>query len=189
MKLETPTLKTKRLILRPPSIEDADSIQKYFNNWNIVKNLSLRTPWPYPVDGAKTFLEQSVLPRMNQGDYYYWVISKRDNGTEAIGVLDFRNYDDPYGNRGFWLAEPFWGCGIMSKAVIATNDWIFNVLGVNIIIITNLASNIASRRIKEKTGSKYLGMISMPHHNGESETEKWELTKGMWNKYRQSHLS
>jgi [ribosomal protein S5]-alanine N-acetyltransferase len=104
----------------------------------------------------------------------------KDNGPEAIGAVDYRNYEEPYGNRGFWLAEPYWGRGIMSEAVYAVNDWVFNVLGVQRMLLTNLASNTASRRIKEKTGSRYTGIIQMPHHNGETETETWELTNEMW---------
>lgn len=31
--IETPTLETKRLILRPADLRYADDLEKYFNNW------------------------------------------------------------------------------------------------------------------------------------------------------------
>ena len=53
---ETPTLLTKRLILRPLTMSDAPAIQRHFNNWNIIQHLAQVVPWPYPEDGAVTFI-------------------------------------------------------------------------------------------------------------------------------------
>ena len=38
--MDTPTIQTRRLILRPLALSDAPAIQRHFNNWNIIQNLA-----------------------------------------------------------------------------------------------------------------------------------------------------
>jgi ribosomal-protein-alanine N-acetyltransferase len=58
--MDTPTIQTRRLILRPLALSDASAIQRHFNNWNVIKNLTSVVPWPYPEDGAETFIKQQL---------------------------------------------------------------------------------------------------------------------------------
>lgn len=73
--MDTPTLQTRRLVLRPLALSDAAAIQRHFNNWNIIKNLASVVPWPYPDDGAETFIKQQ-LGRIAAGtEIYQWAIA------------------------------------------------------------------------------------------------------------------
>lgn len=182
--MKTPILETKRLILRPVSLDDAPAIQKYFNNWNIIKNLSLTAPWPYPQDGAEAFLRDIALPAMCDGKAHIWGIhikNAQDHGL--IGVIDYRYEPDKEGNRGFWLGEPFWGKGYMSEAVMAVQDYLFLDLGIDSMIVTNVRSNAASRRVKEKTGARYLRTEKI-EHRCDNESEVWEITRDSWRAFR-----
>ena len=58
--MDTPNIQTRRLILRPLALSDAPAIQRHFNNWNIIKNMATVVPWPYPDDGAETFVKLQV---------------------------------------------------------------------------------------------------------------------------------
>ena len=51
-----PALTTERLLLRPLELADAPQIQAIFPQWEIVKYLTTQVPWPYPEDGALTFM-------------------------------------------------------------------------------------------------------------------------------------
>ncbi|MEM9469551.1 MAG: hypothetical protein AAF988_05255 [Pseudomonadota bacterium] len=44
--LETPVLETERLVLRALILEDAEVLQKHFDNWNIIQYLNEHVPWP-----------------------------------------------------------------------------------------------------------------------------------------------
>ena len=48
----TPVLETPRLILRPPLPADTPVVQRRFPQWEIVRYLHAKVPWPYPADGA-----------------------------------------------------------------------------------------------------------------------------------------
>lgn len=160
--------------------DDAPAIQKHFAQWEIIRHLSTLVPWPYPEDGAISFLRQNLLPRVESGDAYAWAITLKDGNDEAIGLIDFRLGTPLKGNRGFWIAREYQGRGLMTEALHVVHDFIFNVLKVESFVVCNAAANLASRRVKEKTGAVFIGHVDIPHHTGGSFSEKWLVTKESW---------
>ena len=67
-----PTITTSRLILRPLDLADADAIQDRFPRWEIVRYLASHVPWPYPTDGALTYIRDVALPAIRQGKEWHW---------------------------------------------------------------------------------------------------------------------
>ena len=75
------TLYTPRLILRPLELADAEQTQKLFPDWEILKHLAARVPWPYPPDGAYTYYRDVALPAMEHGEEWHWTVRlKTDPG-------------------------------------------------------------------------------------------------------------
>lgn len=176
----TPVLETDRLILRPLTIADAPAVQKYFNNWNVIKNMGAQVPWPYPDDGAEDFLKNSSLPRMAKGEAHVWAMTLKPDDA-CIGVMEFRLQANAEGHRGFWLAEHLWGQGLMSEATAAVNDFVFDVLGFDEFIETNAEWNVASRELKKKSGAVFIEAIDKPQPGGGTrKTETWRITRDGW---------
>jgi [ribosomal protein S5]-alanine N-acetyltransferase len=101
----TPTIQTPRLLLRPLALSDAPAIQRHFNNWNIIQHLASVVPWPYPDDGAESFVRLQLEKIAAGEELYHWVLALRPGDGEAIGNIHFRpGADSQKGNRGFWLA-------------------------------------------------------------------------------------
>lgn len=185
----TPTLQTKRLILRPQSLTDAPAIQRHFNNWNIIQQLATAVPWPYPDDGAESFIRLQFEKIAAGEEVHHWMLVLRDGDGEAIGNIHFRlKPEGKNGNRGFWLAEPYWKHGLMTEAITAVNDFVFDVLGLESFHVCNVATNVASRRVKQKTGAEFVGFIENRHNNGETRSEKWIVTRANWRRSRASGL-
>ena len=63
-------------------------------------------------------------------------------------------------------------------------DFLFFELGIDRLVVVNAKTNIGSRRVKEKTGARFLGIMEFEHHEGGSESEKWEVTRKTWRKLR-----
>jgi RimJ/RimL family protein N-acetyltransferase len=178
--MATPTLETPRLILRPVSLADAPAVQKHFNNWNIIQHLNASIPWPYPDDGAESFIRM-CLPKIENGECYIWVLVPKAGPDEAIGIIDFGiGRDHGRGDRGFWLAESYWRQGLMTEAISAVNDFVFDVLKIEKFNVYNHATNHGSHRVKKKTGARFVGYKELPHHNGETKSEIWEVTRESW---------
>src|SRR5947209_4289295 len=143
-----PVLETARLILRPLELSDADEIQRLFPQWEIVRYLADRVPWPYPSDGAYVFCRDVALPAMASGDAWHWTLRLKDAPHQMIGSIGLMKGEDT--NRGFWLALPWQGKGLMSEAAEVVTDYWFNDLKLPVLRVPKAMGNIASRRISEK---------------------------------------
>ena len=138
-------------------------------------------PWPYPENGAETFIARELEKVAAGEEIYNWMLVLRGGDGEAIGNIRFRpGSDDAKGNRGFWLAERYWNQGLMSEAVSAVNDFAFRTLGIECFYACNAATNVASRRVKQKTGAELVGYIELAHHSGQTLAEKWRVTRENW---------
>ena len=84
----TPTLQTARLIF-VAALSDAPAIQRHFNNWNIIQHLASVVPWPYPEDGAETFIARELERVAGGEEIYNWMLVLRGGDGEAIGIFAF----------------------------------------------------------------------------------------------------
>lgn len=179
MKFVTPTLITTRLRLRPVTVADAPNIQAGFASWAVIQNMSPQVPWPYPDDGAERWINEYVLPSYKDGSVAIWGITTVEAMDTVIGVITIRN-DTGGGHRGFWLAEKHWGQGYMTEAVAAVTEWVFTETHLQELVAYNSALNPGSRRVKIKTGSQFIQSVELLHHNGETASEMWKLSKENW---------
>lgn len=182
--MTTPVLETERLILRPITLDDAPAKQKHFNNWNIIRFIGAVVPWPYPDDGAETFIRDYCLPKMKDEEhFYFWGLTLKGS-DEVIGCLEYRFLEDKNDNRGYWLAEHLWGQGLMIEAITAAQDFIFFKQGYPTVIDVNAVSNKASRRVKEKQGAVFIGTCEGNYHDENEMEEIWEITRENWAAFR-----
>jgi ribosomal-protein-alanine N-acetyltransferase len=181
-------LHTPRLLLRPLQLSDAQQTQLLFPHWEIVKHLNPNVPWPYPADGALTYYRDVALPAIERGDEWQWTLRLRQSPEKHIGAISLhksisqhRNRPD---NRGFWLGLPWHNQGLMTEAVIAVNDFWFDVLGFLVLRAPKAVGNLASRRISEKTGMRLVATEERDFVSGRQPSEIWEITADEWHKAR-----
>ena len=134
--------------LRPWTIEDLDSLVKFANNYNIAKNLMDVFPYPYSAEDGKAFIE--MTKRSSPPN----ILAIEING-EAAGAIGLHPQHDVYRKNaelGYWLAEPYWGKGIMSKAVVQMVDYGFKNWDINRIFAKPFGHNKASQKVLGKAG-------------------------------------
>jgi [ribosomal protein S5]-alanine N-acetyltransferase len=176
-------LETERLLLRPLELADAAQTQRLFPQWEIVQFLANHVPWPYPADGALNYYRDDALPAMARGDEWHWSLRLKSDPAEHIGCIALMRGET--NNRGFWLGLPWHGLGLMTEAATATTDFWFNQLGFSILRAPKAVTNIASRRISEKTGMRVIATEEREYVGGRLPTEIWEITAADWQKHRQ----
>lgn len=179
METTLPTFETNRLIIREVTLADAPSYQQNFADYDVIQFLSSNVPWPYPENGAETYLSQLVIP--NQGKTrWHWGIFLKSNPTELIGAVELFVPGLPE-NRGFWLAKKYWNKGYMTEAVKPVTEFAFNTLKLDKLIFANAIQNNRSRRVKEKSGAKYLETRPAKYVNPKfTLAEFWELSRTDW---------
>ena len=180
--LMIPIFETKRLTLRPITLDDAAATQRLFPHWEIVRFLGHNIPWPYPEDGALQFYRDVALPAMDRGEMWLWAIRLKQGPSHLIGCISLNSVRD--NNRGFWVALPWQGKGIMQEACEVVTDFWFNVLNREKLRVAKAVGNIASRRITEKEGARLVAVEDRVFRMGPTKAEIWEITKEEWNARR-----
>ena len=176
----TPVLHTPRLVLRPVRSKDAPVIQRRFAQWEVVRWLDAQVPWPYPPDGAATFVAR-CLEEMARGEKSHWAIVPKRGPADLIGFINLWPDDGASQNqRGFWLDPAFQRQGLMSEAADRVTDYAFRVLGWPCLWLSNAQDNHASRRIKEKQGARLVDMLIGRYVGGETSRMVWLLMRENW---------
>jgi ribosomal-protein-alanine N-acetyltransferase len=176
----TPVLHTPRLVLRPLRAKDAPVVQKRFANWEVVRWLDAKVPWPYPADGAATFVA-GCLAEMTQGEKSHWALIPKKGPADLIGVISLWPDDGViHDQRGFWLDPAFQGQGLMTEAADRVTDYAFGKLGWPCLWLSNAQDNHASRRIKEKQGARLVDMMIGRFVSGAATRMVWQLTREDW---------
>ncbi|MDF3203060.1 GNAT family N-acetyltransferase [Pseudomonas sp. 1912-s] len=173
-----PTLYTERLILRPLTLEDAEGVQQQFPHWEVVRYLNAQVPWPYPADGARSYLEHVALPAMARGVEWHWSIRLKSAPEVLIGNVSLM--DEVDNNRGFWLGLQWQGQGLMAEASAAVTEYWFEVLGRPLMRVPKATPNVASRRISERTGMRLVRTDEGRFVAGSFPKDIWEITREEW---------
>ena len=173
-----PQLETKRLILRPLEISDADQIQQIFPQWEIVKYLQSKVPWPYPADGAITYIRDMAIPAMERGESWHWTLRLKNNPQQIIGFISLMKAENE--NRGFWLDPKHQGKGLMSEACDAVTDFWFEVLKFPVLRAPKAIVNSASRKISERQGMRVISREERDYVSSRLMSETWEITAEEW---------
>ena len=132
--------------LRPWAVNDLDSLVLYANNYKIAKFLSDGFPHPFTIEHGKNFIEAVTHDNPN----LIFAIDVNGKAVGSIGVHPQSGAHQKNAELGYWLAEPFWGHGIMTKAIIDITDMAFNKYDINRIFARPYGTNKASHRILEK---------------------------------------
>ena len=172
-----PSLATARLLLRPMELADAPQIQALFPQWEIVRHLANVVPWPYPPDGAETFI-RGALANTERDEAWHWTIRRKSDPEQIIGAIGLMRTGPS--NRGFWIAPPWQRQGYASEACEAVTAYWFKVLKFEKLRVPKAAANMASRRISEKQGMRVVAVQESDYVSGRLSTEIWEITREEW---------
>ena len=143
--------------LRPYCLEDIAAVAQYANNQKIACNLRDAFPYPYTLEDAEWFV-QDCIRKEGQGQAVRAILA---DGAFAGSVGLFLQQDVARFSceLGYWLAEPFWGGGIMTKAVCEMTEYAFSVLRLTRVYAQPFAYNTASERVLQKAGFEREGVL------------------------------
>ena len=136
-------------------MDDAASIVQYASNKRIWINLRDAFPHPYTMADAEAFLFRAM--QMQPGAYL--AIASDNEAIGSIGLMAGSDVHRFAAELGYWLAEPFWGKGIMTAAVKALSEYAFAELGFHRIFAELYTANAASARVLEKAGFALEGIM------------------------------
>lgn len=163
----TQRIETDRLILRRYVIEDADAMYK---NWASDSEVTKFLTWqPHSsVDVSRGIIE-NWLKEYSDEKYYQWAIVLKDNGNEPIGDISVvhMNEDISMVHIGYCLGRAWWRRGIMSEALKAVMDFMFDTVEVNRVESRHDPMNPNSGKVMQKCGMKYEGTLRSADRNNQ----------------------
>lgn len=153
---EAMILKTERLILRPFVLEDATALYYCAKN----PKIGPAAGWAPHTSVAES---QKVIQEALTGELIFAIVLK-DHQSDVIGCIDLaigkRSFmSDDEGEIGYWLAEEFWGQGLVPEAVRAVLTQGFDIMGLAYIWCAAFIDNKNSQRVQTKLGFKYIKTI------------------------------
>lgn len=169
----SPTLRTRRLVLRPAQMGDAPMIARHANDRQIAEMTS-RIPHPYTLGHAEAFLA-------GLGDERVFAIVDPQEGT-FLGIGSLQACETPgVVELGYWLGRPFWGRGFATEAAQALVDHAFADLEQDEVEVRCRVVNGASRRVIEKCGFGYRGTgLSVSLAAGRVASERYTMDRRCW---------
>ncbi len=155
MKKEIPEFKTKRLLLRPFRLADADRMRHLAEN-RIVADKMLNIPHPYKRNMARDWISTHQA-KFESGEAVHFAIVLEPNGDliGAIGLNIKREYNRA--ELGYWIGENYWGRGYATEAAAAVIEYGFLALKLHKITSSHFFRNPASGKVMRKIGMKKEG--------------------------------
>ncbi len=134
--------------LRSYRAGDKAALVAHADNKNVSRNLRDRFPHPYTPQAADGWLRHVAAERPETS----FAIASPKELVGGIGIELGEDVHHRSGEIGFWLGEPFWGRGIVTRALRAFTPWAFERYDLLRIWAGVFDSNPASARVLEKAG-------------------------------------
>ncbi|MBN2444004.1 MAG: GNAT family N-acetyltransferase [Spirochaetales bacterium] len=150
-------LETKRLILRPFTVDDAALVQKFAGDFSVA-DTTLNIPYPYE-DGIAEEWISTHQDKYESGELINYAITLKPQNDiiGAIGLTVTKEFNRA--ELGYWIGKPYWNQGYCTEASIALIDYAFKNHNLHKITANHFSRNPASGKVMQKTGMKLEGTL------------------------------
>lgn len=150
----TQTIVTERLILRRFCLEDARAM---YDNWASDDEVTKYLSWPTHTNIEITqWVMNDWVSSYEKEDFYLWAIEFEGQPIGSISVVG-KDDDTLKAHIGYCIGKAWWHKGIMSEALKAVMDYLFDHVGMNRVEACYDPNDPNSGRVMAKCGMKYEG--------------------------------
>ena len=143
--------------IRKWKLTDAKDIAVALSNKKIQDNLRDGLPYPYSEQDGIDFI--SSMLSANEDETFAFAITLDDKVIGSIGVFRQQNIHRQTAEMGYYIAEEYWGKGIMTDAVKQICEYVFKNSDILRIYAEPFSYNTGSCRVLEKAGFQYEGTL------------------------------
>ena len=143
--------------IRKWKLSDAKDLAIALSNRKIQDNLRDGLPYPYTEQDGADYI--SSMLSANENDTFAFAITVDNKVVGSIGVFRQENIHRQTAELGYYVAEEYWGRGIMTEAVNQICEYVFCKSDILRIYAEPFAYNAASCRVLEKAGFQYEGTL------------------------------
>lgn len=143
--------------IRKWELSDAKDLAVALSNTKIQDNLRDGLPYPYTEQDGVDYI--SAILSADENDTFAFAITVEGKVIGSIGVFRQGNIHRQTAEVGYYIAEEYWGKGIMTEAIKQVCKHVFDNSDIIRIYAEPFAYNAASCRVLEKAGFKYEGTL------------------------------
>ena len=143
--------------IRKWKLSDAKDLAAALSNKKVQDNLRDGLPYPYTEQDGKEFI--SAMLSADESETFAFAITVDNMVIGSIGIFRQGNIHRQTAELGYYIAEEYWGKGIMTEAVKQICEYVFAKSDIIRIYAEPFAYNIASCRVLEKVGFQYEGTL------------------------------
>lgn len=143
--------------IRKWRIRDAEELANALSNKKVQDNLRDGIPFPYTTRDGEEYIKSILSSDENNTFAFAVVVDGKVIGS--IGAFRQTNIHAQTAELGYYIAEKYWGRGIMTDAVKQLCDYVFLNSDIIRIYAEPFAYNIGSCRVLEKAGFQYEGTL------------------------------
>ena len=161
----TRTIETPRLILRQARLEDAEPM---FRNWANDEDVTKYLTWP--THGSAEVTKQVVagwVESYEKDDYYHWMIVLKESDEPIGSLLASIVGRAQSAHIGYCIGKAWWHQGIMTEALAAVMDFLFDEVGYHRIESMHDPNNPNSGKVMAKCGMKFEGTHRQADRNNQ----------------------
>ena len=153
--MTTPILETKRLILRPGKVSDAQAV---FNNWTSDPDVAEFMRWSThsSIDQTIAWLTDAEANVSDEKSYDWLFVQKETNAPIGSGGIYYNETQGMF-EVGYGLMKQCWGMGYVTEAARAIQKFAICELNQTKLYACHAMENPASGKILEKLGFVYTG--------------------------------
>lgn len=143
--------------IRKWNLADAADLAAALSNKKVQDNLRDGLPYPYTEQDGADYI--SAMLSADADDTFAFAITVDERVVGSIGVFRQGNIHRQTAEMGYYIAQGYWGKGIMTEAVKQTCEFVFGNSDIIRIYAEPFAYNTASCRVLEKAGFQYEGTL------------------------------
>ena len=136
---------------------DAKDLAIALSNKRLQDNLRDGLPYPYTEQDGADYI--SAMLSADENEVFAFAVTVDGRAVGSIGVFRRENIHRQTAELGYYLAEEYWGKGIMTEAVTQVCKYVFEKSDVIRIYAEPFAYNAPSCRVLEKAGFQYEGTL------------------------------
>jgi len=146
-----------RISLSQITWDDRPEYLKHLNESDAFQAHTAAMPFPYTEIDADQWLYRAMSETLALDRRRSWAIRDADNLIGGIGI--FAITPGEKAEIGYWLAQSYWGRGIMTAAVRGLCSFAFEQYRLHRIYAHVFATNPPSARVMEKAGFELEGRL------------------------------
>ena len=143
--------------IRKWKLSDARDLAVALSNKKVQDNLRDGLPYPYTEQDGRDFI--SAMLSADENETFSFAIIVDNIAIGSIGIFRKSNIHRRTAELGYYIAEEYWGKGIMTEAVRQICEYVFSKSDIIRIFAEPFAYNIASCRVLEKAGFQCEGTL------------------------------